>query len=134
MYTTVQIQTKKKGSLLEITQQVQKIVKESGVKSGLAVVSTPHVDAGILCTSFYDVKGHEDIIDDFERIWPARDNFCCNASATTCAAHSKAAVAGQVMDWIVEDGELQLGSSQGIFFAEYCEPCQREYTVSILGV
>lgn len=134
MYTKVQIQTEKKGSLLEITKEIQRIVSESGVKSGLAVVSTPHSDAGILCTSFYDPKGHEDIIDDFGRIWPARDNFRCHAPVSKCAAHSKAAVAGQVTDWIIEDGVIQLGNSQGIFFAEYCEPCQREYAVSILGV
>ncbi|NLO85457.1 MAG: YjbQ family protein [Clostridiales bacterium] len=133
MYTVETIQADKAGTLVEITERVKEIVALSGVKSGIAVINTPYDDAGILCTSFYDPKGHEDIIDDFNRIWPARNDFHCKSDAVRCAAHSKAAVGKQSMDFIVEDGELKLGGSQGIFFAEYCEPSKREYTVTLLG-
>lgn len=127
------IQASRKGELMEITEEVKKIVAESGISSGIVVVSTPDIDAGILCTSFYDPKGHEDIIDDFVRIWPARDNFHFQGTVTEGAAHSKSSVAGQSMDFILENGEMQLGGSQGIFFAEYCEPRQREYIVKVFG-
>ena len=86
MFTTRSIRTLKKGSLVEITEEVQKIVAQSGIVHGVAVVRTPDTDAGILCTSFYDPKGHEDIIDDFTRIFPARDNFHRQESVTHCAA------------------------------------------------
>ena len=134
MFTTRSIRTLKKGSLVEITEEVQKIVAQSGIVHGVAVVRTPDTDAGILCTSFYDPKGHEDIIDDFTRIFPARDNFHRQESVTHCAAHSKASVAGMSMDFIVEDGTLMLGGSQGIFLAEYCFPQLRAYSVAVMGV
>lgn len=134
MFETKTLTAPHKGTLVEITDSVKELVNASGVQSGIVVVCTPHADAGILCTSFYDSKGHEDIIDDFTRIWPARDNFHCEENVTKCAAHTKAAVAGQSMDFIVENGEMQLGGSQGIFFAEYCEPQPREYTVKVFGV
>lgn len=133
MYITKTIETLKKGSLIEITQQIRETVAASGIAHGIAVVRTPDTDAGLLCTSFYDPKGHEDIIDDFTRIFPARDNFHAEASVTVCSAHSKASVAGMSMDFIVEDADLVLGSSQGIFFAEYCAPQTRKYTIFILG-
>lgn len=133
MYTTRKIETPAKGTLVELTPVIQETVAQSGIRQGIAVVRTRDTDAGILCTSFYDPKGHEDIMDDFTRIFPARDNFFCAKDVTTCAAHSKASVAGMSMDLIVEDGQLVLGSSQGIFLAEYCGPRMREYDIVILG-
>ena len=133
MFVKKTIQADRKGVLIEITDSVKEIVASSGIQSGIVVVSTPHADAGILCTSFYDPLGHEDIIDDFTRIWPSRDNFHYDGTVTKGAAHAKAAVAGQSFDIILENGEMQLGGSQGIFFAEYCEPCVREYAVKVFG-
>ena len=127
------VQAEHKGMLVEITSSVQEIVAASGVRSGVAVVSTPDVDAGVLITSFYDPKGHEDIIDDFVRIWPARDNVHFEGAVSEGAAHSKSSIAGQSVDLIVEDGELKLGGSQGIFFAEYTEPRARESSVAVFG-
>ncbi len=127
------VQADHKGMLVEITDSVREIVAASGVRSGVAVVSTPDVDAGVLITSFYDPKGHEDIIDDFVRIWPARDNFHFEGEVAEGAAHSKSSIAGQSVDFIVEDGELKLGGSQGIFFAEYAAPRAREYRVAVFG-
>lgn len=37
------------------------------------------------------------------------------------------------MDFIVEEAELVLGDSQGIFLAEYCEPKERVYQVKVFG-
>lgn len=133
MYVTKTVSTQTKGSLVEITEAVRRTVAESGIDHGIAVVRTLDTTAGILCTSFYDPKGHEDIIDDFTRIFPARDNFHWEGTVTQAAAHSKASVAGMSMDFIVENGELALGSSQGVFLAEYCLPQCREYGITVLG-
>lgn len=133
MLKTKTVQADRKGMLVEITDSVKEMVLQSGIKSGVAIVSIPDVDAGVLITSFYDPKGHEDIIDDFVRIWPARDNFNFAGSVTQGAAHAKSSVAGQALDFIVEDGVLQLGGSQGIFLAEYAEPRARTYCVKVLG-
>ena len=134
MYIEKTIQTTKRGSLVELTEDVKEIVAGSGIHHGVAVVSTPESGAGILCTSFYDPKGHEDIIEDFDQIWPARLDFQSTGDPWEIAAESKASVAGQSMDFIVEDGALKLGGSQGIFFAEYVAGQQRTYAVTVLGV
>lgn len=127
------VETPKKGSLVEITGAVKAAVAESGKKEGLVIVTTPDTDAGILLTSFYDPKGHEDIIDDFTRIFPARDNFHFKGSAKEAAAHSMSSVAGQSLDVILHEGELCLGGSQGIFLGEYTGAGTREYVVTVMG-
>lgn len=133
MFQTRIIQTQRSGELIEITDAVREMVRRSGIRQGVVVVSTPDADAGILCTSFHDPKGHEDILDDFERIWPARTAFHFTGSMVKGAAHGKSATAGACMDFIVEAGQLALGDSQGIFFAEYCESQPREYQVKVFG-
>lgn len=133
MIKKMYVETPKKGSLVEITEAVKAAVTESGEKEGLVIVMTPDTDAGILMTSFYDPKGHEDIIDDFTRIFPARDNFYFKGGVTEAAAHSMAAVAGQSLDVILHGGELCLGGSQGIFLGEYTGAGTREYVVTVMG-
>lgn len=127
------VATPQKGCLVEITEAVKEAVASSGLQEGIVTVCTPDVDAGILITSFYDTKGHEDIIDDFVRIFPARDNFHFQGSVTEGAAHSKSSVAGQSVDFILSGGEMKLGGSQGIFLAEYAEPRERTYYIKAIG-
>ena len=126
MLRKVTVETPKKGCLVEITETVKNIVAESGVQDGMVVVMTTDVNASILITSFYDSKGHEDIIDDFVRIFPARDNFHFGGSVTDGAAHSMSSVTGQTAEFIVCDGDMKLGVCTGILFAEYKGAKRRE--------
>ena len=133
MYTERKILTKM-GSLVDITEDVKKIVTGSGVCHGVAVVSTAESGAGIACTSSCDCKVHEDIVDDFNRVYPARLDFMTQDDPWRTAAHCKAAVAGQSVDFIIEDGNPILGDSQGIYFAEYYTGRERSYAVTVLGI
>ena len=120
------VTTPQKGCLVEITEAVKEAVAASGLREGVITVCTPDVDAGILITSFYDPKGHV-------RIFPARDNFHFQGSVTEGAAHSKSSVAGQSVDFILSEGEMKLGGSQGIFLAEYTEAKERTYYIKAIG-
>jgi secondary thiamine-phosphate synthase enzyme len=125
------LETQKQG-LYEITDEVKDSVAKSGIKDGLCIVHCPHSDAGVLITSFWDPLGHEDIIDDFDRIMPSKVNYQFEGDPMKASAHSKSAIAGVSLDLIISDGELKLGSSQGIFFAEYLEGAEREYLISCI--
>lgn len=127
------IETGRPAELVDLTDEVAALVAASGITEGVAVVTTQAADAGIVCTARRDPKIWEDILDDFHRIWPARNDFLAQGAPEACAAHTKAAVAGQGMDFIVENGALCLGQDQGIFFAEYCGPQTRSYCVKVLG-
>jgi secondary thiamine-phosphate synthase enzyme len=126
------LNTRKPG-LYEITDEVKDSVAKSGIKEGLCVVYCPHPDAGILITSFWDPLGHEDIMDDLDRIMPSKINYRFKGDPAKASAHSKSAIAGVSLDLMISDGELKLGSSQGIFFAEYLEKAEREYLIKCIG-
>lgn len=127
------INTAQRYQLVEITDMVKNAVAQSGKAEGVCVVYTTDVDAGVMVTSFYDPKGHEDILDDLERVIPARDNFHFQGAAVEGAARCKSSICGTSRDFIVSGGELQLGGSEGVFFAEFNGPATRQVRIKVLG-
>ena len=116
----------------DITGEVQDIIAKSGIKSGLAIVHCTHTTAGIVVTSFWDKRGHRDIMEQMDVIVPTRNNFHHTFDTSTDAAgHIKTALAGVSIPLIVENGKALLGSSQGIVFLEFDGPRDRSFYVKV---
>ncbi|WP_321301294.1 secondary thiamine-phosphate synthase enzyme YjbQ [uncultured Sphaerochaeta sp.] len=120
--------------VVALTDQVKDSVEKSGVKSGLCVVYTPHTTAGLTVTSFWDPKGFEDIQDEIRRLVPTRIDFKHQHDTPQDAAgHVKSSLIGISLTFIIEDGTLLVGHSQGVYFLEFDGPRKREYYVKILS-
>ncbi len=127
----IRIKTKK-DDLVEITNQVKELVKESGVQEGACIVYCPHTTAGVVVTSRMDPAGFEDIRDEVNRLVPTRIDFKHQLDTPTDASgHIKSLLLGVSNTFIVSDGKLLIGSSQGIFFAEFDGPRERKVVVRI---
>ena len=133
MQNAMNIDTTKRYQLADITTEVKNAVAQSGISDGLCVVYTKEVSAAIVVSSPQDEKIHEDIMDDMERIFPARDNFHFSGAVGQGAAHGKSAVCGTSRDFIIADGQLALGNCEGIYLAEFAGPAKREYAIKLLG-
>jgi secondary thiamine-phosphate synthase enzyme len=122
-----------KASAVEITREVKEIVSQSGIVSGLCVVFIPHTTAGLTITSFWDPKGLEDIQDEISRIIPTRIDFKHQHDTPQDAAgHVKSVLTGVTLTLIIDNSQLLLGHSQGIFFLEFDGPRIREYFVKVM--
>lgn len=129
---TVKLSTTGNG-LFEITDSIRQAVADSGVKSGICVVWVPHTTAGVLTISRMDPLGFEDIENELDRLVPTRINFKHQFDTPADAAgHIKSALIGVNQVLIVEDGKLQTGGSQGVFFFEFDGPRSREYWIRII--
>lgn len=116
-----------------ITDEVKKIVRESGVQEGICIIYIPHTTAGLTLTSFWDSAGFEDLQDEICRIIPTRIDFKHQHDTPQDAAgHVKSSLVGISLSLIISNGELLLGSSQGIYFLEFDGPRNREYYVKVL--
>lgn len=116
-----------------LTDEVKKTVEESGIQEGVCVVFTPHTTAGLAVTSFWDPNGFEDLQDEICRLVPTRIDFKHQHDTPQDAAgHVKSSLVGTSMSFIVTDGKLLLGGSQGIYFLEFDGPRNREYYVKVL--
>ncbi len=118
----------------EITADVQRIVAESGIKDGFAILHCHHTTCSLTITSFWDPRGHVDMMEELEKIVPTRCDFHHQFDTPTDASgHIKTSILGSNMTLIVKDGKAFLGSSQGIFLAEFDGPRKRQFFVKVVS-
>ncbi|MBI1749807.1 MAG: YjbQ family protein [Acidobacteria bacterium] len=130
MTRTLRVKTSRRTELQDITSAVQRVIHEAGVASGVCHLYVPHTTAGITINENADPDVPRDIEAAMDRMVPKDGpykHFEGNADA-----HIKATLTGVSQSVQIENGELQLGRWQGIFFCEYDGPRQREVRVRIV--
>lgn len=124
--------TTKYNDIYDITESVKKTVEESGIKEGTCIVYNPHSTAGITVFSPWDPDGFTDLDEEIRRLIPTKVDFHHQHDTPQDAAgHIKSALMGISTSFIVTDGKLLLGGSQGIYFLEFDGPRNREYYVKV---
>ncbi|MFH1061468.1 MAG: secondary thiamine-phosphate synthase enzyme YjbQ [Candidatus Omnitrophota bacterium] len=116
--------------LIDITAQVQDIVTANGIDAGLCLVFVPHTTAGITINENADPDVCADMINQLNKIVPFNDAY--KHSEGNSAAHIKASMLGFSLAIIVQGGRLQLGTWQGIYFAEFDGPRNRKVWIKII--
>lgn len=134
MYGVVKFHTPRRQILVHLSDEVRKIVADSGVQEGFCVVYCPHSTAGLVVNSYLDPKTPDDIVFELDRIVPTRvDFFHQFDTPSDASAHVKATLTGTSVTLIVHEGALMLGRSQGILFAEFDGPRDRTLWVQVIG-
>jgi secondary thiamine-phosphate synthase enzyme len=126
--------TKKRRELIRITEQVKKVVEESGVKEGLCLVSSMHLTASVIVQD--DEEGlHEDIWEWLERLAPFREDYKHHRTGEDNAdAHLKNLLTHLQVVLPVTNGRLDLGPWQEIFYAEFEGQRTKRVIVKVIGV
>ena len=124
------IETNSHTEFLEITSEVKEIVKNSKVKNGICFLYVPHTTASIFINENADPSVREDIENFLEKLVPEKGNY--QHLEGNSASHIKSALLGSSLSIFIEDGNLLLGTWQGIFFAEFDGPRRREVWVKII--
>jgi len=132
MLKEFRISTNKKQELIDITDRIKKIVKDSGVKNGICIIYVPHATAGILVNENYDSSVCNDIINKLEEIAPSTGRYEHDKIDNNAHSHIKASLIGPSELLIIEKGELILGTWQGIALAEFDGPKTRTVLVKII--
>jgi secondary thiamine-phosphate synthase enzyme len=126
-----EVKTREATQFIDITSQVRKIVRGSGVREGVCVVSVPHTTAGVCINEAADPAVVRDINATLERLVPARGPY--THAEGNSDAHIKSVLTGASVQVPVSGGELFLGTWQGIFFCEYDGPRSRRVAVQTLA-
>ncbi|NLJ49583.1 MAG: YjbQ family protein [Candidatus Atribacteria bacterium] len=130
MFTEIQLQTKKQEEFLSITRMIREIVKNSRIKDGIAIIQIPHTTAGITINESAD----PDVVSDISRMLNIMvpDRFDYFHQEGNSPAHIKASLMGSSALVIIKEGDLMLGTWQGIFFCEFDGPRSRKIWVKII--
>lgn len=127
---TFSVSTRSRCEFVDITTEVKRIVKKSGVKHGICIVYVPHTTAGITINENADPSVKGDIIDKLAQLVPPDDGY--SHSEGNSDAHIKASIIGFSKTIIIDDGELVLGTWQDVYFCEFDGPRTRKVCVQIL--
>lgn len=125
------IQTNTRDQMIDITDRVQAVVDESGMKGGAVIVYCPHTTAGITINENADPDVKRDMIRRFDEVYPWHHELDGHMEGNT-AAHMKASTVGASQHVIINDGRLLLGTWQGIYFCEFDGPRTRTFYVKIV--
>ncbi|AAM25346.1 secondary thiamine-phosphate synthase enzyme YjbQ [Caldanaerobacter subterraneus] len=126
---SVYINTPLREVMIDITKEVEEEVKKSGVKEGICVVFVPHTTAGITINENADPTVKEDILSALDKIIP---NISFKHLEGNSDAHIKASLVGSSVTVLIENGELVLGTWQGIYFCEFDGPRRRKVYIKII--
>jgi secondary thiamine-phosphate synthase enzyme len=134
VFGTHKFRTETRQELVNVTEAVRAIVEDSGVQEGMCFVYCPHTTAGLTINSYMDPMTPKDIVHELDRIVPTRVDFFHTVDTPSDASgHVKATLAGTDQMVIIHEGKLMLGHSQGILFAEFDGPRNRQVFVKVLG-
>jgi secondary thiamine-phosphate synthase enzyme len=131
MFHKIDIKTRSRVEFQDITARVRGIVAESHVKDGLCYIFVPHTTAGIVINEHADPAVVEDVAAQIDAIAPQHKNY--RHTEGNAPAHIKASILGDSRTLFIEDGQLVLGTWQGIFFAEFDGPRSRNVLVKIVA-
>lgn len=131
MQRTIQISTPAHNGLYDITRQVETIVAESGVHTGMVNVYVQGATAGIMIQENWDDSVQRDVITLLNKLIPSgvweHDHQDNNGDA-----HLKAGIVGPQETIPVVDGKLGLSTWQNIFLCEFDGPRnQRKILVTV---
>lgn len=127
---TFGVKSGQQSAMIDITREVQNMVKESGVQNGICVVFVPHTTAGITINEDADPDVVRDFLMEFHKIVPMEDGY--RHGEGNSAAHIKSSMIGFSQTIIIENGRLLLGTWQGIYFVEFDGPRIRKVHVKII--
>lgn len=133
--SAVRIRTQAKTEEVNITNQVEAVILESGIQEGMALVFTGHTTASIHLNNA-DRDLEQDFHDLLNELVPNKPTFRHNKGdyGRNADAHLKSLLTGNSVTVPVTRGRLALGQWQVIYFSEFDGPRSRLVSVKVFGV
>ena len=130
----ISVETKTKRDYINITPQVEAILKKSGIKEGLILVNPMHITASVYIND--DERG---LIHDFDKFlekiapYDLKGYEHHRTGEDTGDAHLKRQLFGREVVVAVTDGKLDFGTWEQIFYAEFDGQRKKRILVKVIG-
>ncbi len=130
------LETRKRREFVNITPQVESVVRESGIREGLCLVNSMHITSSVYIND--DEAG---LLGDFER-WletlapyePGLERYQHHRTGEDNAdAHLKRQVMGREVVVAITGGKLDFGPWEQIFYGEFDGRRRKRVLIKIIG-
>ncbi|MGA1978958.1 MAG: secondary thiamine-phosphate synthase enzyme YjbQ [Sedimentisphaerales bacterium] len=119
---------------INITPQIEKCLKESGIKEGLCLVNAMHITASVFIND--DESGlHQDFEVWLEKLAPEKpySQYRHNGAEDNADAHLKRTIMGREVVVAVTEGRFDFGPWEQIFYGEFDGKRKKRALVKIVG-
>ncbi|MFP4071224.1 MAG: secondary thiamine-phosphate synthase enzyme YjbQ [Desulfovibrionales bacterium] len=123
----ITISTASREEFVDITSRVHSLVAEKGWKDGAVLLFCMHTTGGLTINESADPSVVRDIVTSLRGLIPHRGDY--THAEGNSDAHIKSSLMGPDLMVIVQNGRLNLGTWQGIFFTEFDGPRTRKVAV-----
>ena len=126
----IRVKTVRRTQMLDITNEVQRVVTALGIRTGTCFLYVPHTTAAILINEHADPDVASDAEGALDRLVPSAGPY--RHAEGNSDSHVTTMLTGSTQFVFVEEGKLLLGPWQGIFLAEFDGPRERKIYVKML--
>lgn len=125
--------TERQREYINITDEVQEIVRKSGIKEGMVLVSAMHITAGV-----YVNDAESGLISDIDKWLDELAPFDINynhhrTGETNGDSHLKSLLIGHEVIVPITAGRLDFGTWQQIYYAEFDGQRKKRVIVKVMG-
>lgn len=134
--TTLEIPTRGKG-LQDITELVRAQLRDWRAREGMCFLFLPHTSASLVISENWDPTARADLETFMERLVPERGSWYTHdlEGPDDATSHIRAMLTDTSLTIPVDDGDLSLGTWQGIYIFEHrSRPHQRKVLMRVLNV
>ncbi len=128
------IETPSRRAYLNITSEVEKELRASGIKEGLVLVNAMHITASVFIND--DEQGlHSDFEKWLEKLAPEKPHsqYAHNGFEDNGDAHLKRQIMGREVVVAITNGQLDLGPWEQIFYGEFDGKRKKRVLIKIIG-
>ena len=128
--------TPRRRDYVNITPQVEELVRQSGVRNGLCLVNAMHITASVYINDNESglIQDYDDWLEQLAPFDPSPQRYRHNRTGEDNAdAHLKRQVMGREVVVAITDGKLDFGPWERIFYAEFDGRRKKRVLVKIIG-
>ncbi len=127
---TIRVRSHKREELVEFTDEVRRLLRESGAREGVCTLFVRHTTAALTVNENADPDVPRDMLQHLGKLVPQHGQDFRHAEENS-DAHIKATLVGPSVTIPFSEGELLLGRWQGIFLCEFDGGREREVVMVI---
>lgn len=134
MIATIELSVPDQG-LHAFTEKLHPIVSKSAISEGLCTLFVQHTSASLIIQENYDPSAQHDLENWLNRLVPERDPLYTHTleGDDDMPAHIKATLTATSLSIPVQNGQLALGTWQGVYLWEHRRGSNRRRVVVHLG-
>ena len=127
-------ETEQRRQMMNITPEIDKCLRESGIQEGLLLCNAMHITASVFIND--DESGlHQDFEVWLEKLAPEKpySQYRHNGFEDNADAHIKRTLMGREVVVAVTNGKLDLGPWEQVFYGEFDGKRRKRVLVKIIG-